>query len=242
MNRKELLNKNLSIQSEYETDFSKKSTQLNQLLTTSIVTGNMELFHQVKNEAEQIKDIQVILDEQLEVQKLYVASTVASFVRLAIKQGLPKDIAESAKREFFLNIAHCLNKDKLEEYYFKIVEELIVGINKYSLENYSPIVKMAIEYIHNNKFRFIYAKDVSSAIRVNRSYLSKIFKLETGQSVTDYIHHVKMEFAIELMESNFYKFNEVSELLGYANYSYFSKVFKKIYNKTPFEYMKKLDC
>lgn len=234
---KKHLNKNLSIQSEYETDYSEKSTNLKQLLINSIVTGDMKLFHQVRSQAEQIKDIQVIMDEEIEVQKLYIASTITSFIEIGIKQGLPKDVAESVKRKTFLNIADCASKKELERYYFIVVEELINGINKYSMEKYSPIVKMAIEYIHNNKFRFIYAKDIAHAIRVNRSYLSKKFKEETGHTITDYIQNVKLDFAIELMKTNFYKFNEVAELMGYTSYSYFSKVFKKKYKKTPYEYM-----
>lgn len=239
MSKKYHLNKNLSIQSEFATDYSEKSTNLKQLLINSIVTGDMDLFYQVRNQAEQIKDIQVIMEEEIEVQKLYIASTITSFIEIAIKQGLPKDVAESVKRKTFLNIAHCVSKAELERYYFIAVEELINGINKYSMEKYSSNIKMAIEYIHNNKFHFIYAKDIADAIRINRSYLSKKFKEETGHTITDYIQNVKLDFAIELMGTNFYKFNEIADLLGYTNYSYFSKVFKKKYKKTPYNYMKK---
>ncbi len=239
MSRANRLNTKLSIQSEHAKDYSQRSTQIKQLLISSIVTSDIDLFYQVKAQAEKIEDIQVIMDEKIEVQKLYIASTVASFVETAIKQGLPKDVAENAKREYFVNIAHCVNKEQLKQYYFKVVEELIIGMNKYSMKKYSPIVKRAIEYIHNNKFHPIYAKDVAQAIRVNRSYLSKKFKEETRQTITDYIQRVKIDFAIELMETNFYKFNEISDLMGYSSYSYFSKVFKKFYKKTPYEYM---DC
>ncbi|WP_183041195.1 helix-turn-helix domain-containing protein [Salipaludibacillus neizhouensis] len=237
MSRENRLNKNLSIQSEHGKDYSEKSTHLKQLLISSIVTGDMGLFQQVKNQAEQIEDIKVIINEEIDVQRLYIASTVASFVEIAIKQGLPKDVAENAKRKYFVNIAHCDSKVELEQYYYKVVEELITGMKKYSMKKYSPIVKMAIENIHNNKFHSIFAKDIALAINSNRSYLSKKFKEETESTITDYIHKVKIDFAIELMETNFYKFNEVADLLGYTSYSYFSRVFKKIYKKTPYEYM-----
>jgi AraC-like DNA-binding protein len=51
---------------------------------------------------------------------------------------------------------------------------------------------------------------------------------------------LEMDLAIELMQSNLYRFNEISELLGYANYPYFSKVFKKLHAKTPHDYMKEV--
>lgn len=234
------LNKELSIQSEYDIDYSEKSTRLKQLLESAIITGNMGLVHEVKTIAQQSKDINTILEEELDIQKLYIASTITSFVEIATKQGLPKDVAQAAKRKFYIKIAGCQNKFELEHYNFEIVEELIGVMNQYSMRRYSPIVKMAIEFIHNNKFKFLYAKDVANAIHVNRSYLSEKFRKETGQTLTDYIHKVKMEYAIQLMESNFYKFNEIAELLGYSNYAYFSIVFKKVYNETPNNYMKQL--
>jgi YesN/AraC family two-component response regulator len=232
------LNKELSIQSEYDTDYSEKSTRLKQLLESAIITGNMDLVREVKTIAEQSKDINTILEEELDIQKLYIASTITSFVETAIKQGLPKDVAQAAKKKFYIKIAHCRNKIELENYNFEIVEELIEVMNQYSMRKYSLIVKMAIEYIHNNKFKFLFAKDVANAIHVNRSYLSEKFTTETGQTITDYIHKVKMDVAIQLMESNFYKFNEIAELLGYRNYSYFSKVFRKIHKETPDNYFK----
>lgn len=237
MNTTESLLKELSIRSEYEMDFSEKSTKLKLTLENAILSGNIEMVQQIASDAEQIKDLKVISNDDLNILKLYVASTITSFVETSIKNGLPKDVAETAKRRYYTRIANCNDKKELMHHNFEIAKELITAMNQYSAKHYSPIVKMATEYIHNNKFRFIYANDVSNAIKVNRSYLSKKFKDEVGQTITDYIHRVKIDLAIELMESNIYKYNEVAELLGYANYSYFSKVFKKLHSKTPYEYM-----
>lgn len=233
------VDKELSIQSAYESNYSEKSTELKTLLESTIQTRNLKMLQEVKEKAEQIKDLSNIFNEELDVLKLYIASTITSFVEMSIDQGLPKDIAETLKRKYYAMISNCTNITNLKSYNFKIVEELILALHQFSLKKYSPIVKRAIEFIHNHKFKFIFAKDVSNAIKVNRSYLSKKFSEETGQTMTDYIHRVKMEFALKLMKSNFYNYNEIAELLGYRNYSYFSKVFKKIYGKTPYQYMKR---
>jgi len=236
--KNKFINKELSIQSEYDKDFSEKSTQLKLLLEGAIISRNIETVRKVAADAAKLKDLQLLFDEELDILKLYIASTITSFIETAIKQGLPKDVGESAKRKFYVLIVQTQSTLEIELNYFQMVEELINKLNQYSMNKYSPIVRMAIEYIHNNKFQFIYSKDISNAIQVNRSYLSKVFKMETGQNITDYIHKVKMDFAIKLMESNIYKFNEIAELLGYKSYSYFSKVFKKIYSVTPYDYIK----
>jgi YesN/AraC family two-component response regulator len=238
MNPDDSLLKDHSLRSEYADDYSEKSTTLKILLENAILTGNVEIVREVASKSEQIKDLKILLDEDLNIIKLYVASNISSFVETAERNGLPKDVAEVEKKKYFTKIADCNSKNELANLNFGIVEDLINAMNRYSMKKYSPIVKLSIEYIHNNKFKFLYAKDVSSAIKVNRSYLSKKFKDEVGENITDYIHRVKMDFAIELMESNIYKYNEIAELLGYANYSYFSRVFKKLHGKTPNEYVK----
>ncbi|MDF2521115.1 MAG: hypothetical protein K0R84_1743 [Clostridia bacterium] len=237
MNDAQQILKDLSIRSEYEEDYSEKSTTLKIFLENAMLAGNIEIVRHAASIAEQIKDLRLLIDEDINIVRLYVASTIASFVETSIKNGLPKDVAEAEKKKYFRRIAYCQSKKEMADMHFQIVEELIEAMNRYSMKAYSPIVKMAIEYIHNNKFKFLYAKDVSAAIKVNRSYLSKIFKDEVGQNITDYIHKIKMDLAIELMESNIYKYNEIAELLCYANYSYFSRLFKRIHSKTPYEYM-----
>jgi len=236
----EALLKSLSIRAEYDPDFSEKSSKLQMIWKEAILSGKIEAVRQVASHAEQIKDIGIFINEDLNIVKLYIASTLTTIVAASTRNGLPKDVAETSKKTYYGKIANCPNKEELMKMYFRFVEELVEATNRYSMKQYSPIVKMAIEFIHNNKFRFLYSKDVAQAIKVNRSYLSKTFSEEVGQTITDYIHQTKMDLAIELMQSNLYRYNEIAELLGYSNYPYFSKVFKKLHGKTPYDYTKEV--
>ncbi|WP_138750800.1 helix-turn-helix domain-containing protein [Paenibacillus sinopodophylli] len=228
-----------SIRAEYASDYSEKITLLMINLQDALLTLNLEAVRRLASNAEEIKDIKLLVEEEdVDVLKLYMASSISSFVSISIRNGLPKDVAEIMKKNLFKKIARCHKNIELTNCHIQFVEELIEAINRYSIKRYSSIVKMAIEYIHNNKFTFIYSKDVANATKVNRSYLSKKFSEEVGQTITDYIHRAKMELAIELMGSNLYHYNEIAELLGYANYPYFSKVFKKLYTKAPHAYMR----
>jgi len=229
-----------SIRSEHEADFPEKSANLKMLWKEALLSGNMKVIHQVASHAKQIKDLGILMDEDLNIAKLYIASTIPTIVETSIRNGLPKDVAETNKKNYFLQIANCADKEQLLRHHFRFVEDLTKATKQYSLKHYSPIVKNAIEHIHNNKFRRISSKDVARAVKVNRSYLSKIFSVQVGKTITDYIHWTKMELAIELMQSNLYRYNEIAELLGYSSYPYFSKVFKKMYSKSPVEYIEDL--
>ncbi|HZG85422.1 AraC family transcriptional regulator [Paenibacillus sp.] len=230
----------LSVRSEYEADFPEKSANLKLLWKEALLSGNMNMIHQVASQAKHIKDIGILIEEDLNITKLYIASTIPTIVDTSILNGLPKDVAETYKKNYYLQIGACNSKEELIRLHFRFVENLMKATTQYSVKRYSPIVKIAIEYIHNNKFRKIYPKDVSRAVKVNRSYLSKIFSEQVGRTITDYIHRTKMELAIELMQSNLYRYNEIAEMLGYSSYPYFSKVFKKMYSKPPHAYMEQL--
>jgi YesN/AraC family two-component response regulator len=239
MNIDHSISQDLSIRSEYASDFSEQSTKLMHAFQNSILSGDPRQVHKIAEIAEQIQDLQLIMSEDFEVLKLYCAYSVATLTEISIKNGLPKDIGESIKKNCFHKIARSHKKKELADISINVFEEIISAMKKYSMKQYSLVIRMAIEFIHNNKFKFLYSKDVATAISVNRSYLSKRFKAEVGETLTDYIHRTKMDFAIELISSNIYHYNEISEVLGYQNYSYFSRIFKKYNDISPAEYIKR---
>ena len=70
----------------------------------------------------------------------------------------------------------------------------------------------------------------------NPSYLSRLFKQATGQNLTDYISHLRVERAKELLGDHGMKIGDISASLGYESQHYFSRFFKKLMGMTPQEY------
>lgn len=84
------------------------------------------------------------------------------------------------------------------------------------------------------------AKDVSlqaiaDHIHLHPVYLSRLYKQETGETISDYIHRLRMEKAAALLGMSGHKVYEVAEQTGYEP-AYFNRVFKKYYGVTPQEY------
>ena len=75
---------------------------------------------------------------------------------------------------------------------------------------------------------------IAGKLQLSRDYLFRMYKKETGQNLTDYLLEVRIQKAKEfLMQPGKYKVYEVSELVGYSDYAYFSKIFKKETGMTP---------
>ena len=66
-----------------------------------------------------------------------------------------------------------------------------------------------------------------------------MFKRFTGTTLSDYIAWVKIEHAKELIDSHQYLMYEISDMLGFENPYYFSRVFKKVTGISPRNYEKR---
>ncbi|RIX59270.1 response regulator [Paenibacillus nanensis] len=95
---------------------------------------------------------------------------------------------------------------------------------------------MAAEMIHRYYAEDISLQSVAGQINVHPAYLSRIFKQEKGENFISYLTRVRIERAKSILESRNYKIYEVADKVGYHNYTYFSKLFKKVVGVSPEEY------
>lgn len=94
----------------------------------------------------------------------------------------------------------------------------------------------AVQMIQRYYAEDISLQSVASQINVNPSYLSRVFKQEKGENFISYLTRVRIERAKVFLESRKYKVYEVADKVGYHNYTYFSKIFKKIVGVSPEEF------
>ncbi|QYR21023.1 response regulator [Paenibacillus sp. sptzw28] len=97
-------------------------------------------------------------------------------------------------------------------------------------------VEMAMDIIMEYYAEDISLQSVASRINVNSSYLSRVFKQEAGDNFIRFLTKVRIDKAKFFLDSRHLKVYEVAEKVGYLNYTYFSKIFKKVVGVTPEEY------
>ena len=71
---------------------------------------------------------------------------------------------------------------------------------------------------------------------LSSSYLSRLFKRETGTTLTTYLQNVRIEAAKNLLRTTALKSYEVAERVGINDPVYFSRIFKKITGLKPKDY------
>lgn len=112
-------------------------------------------------------------------------------------------------------------------------EEKMTGGNK-------RVVELIKEIIRKEHVKELNLEELSHKVFLNPKYLSRIFKNETGISITDYLIYVRIEIAKQLLRDNpEIKIYEVANLVGYADSVFFNKIFKRLVGITPLEYKNK---
>lgn len=98
------------------------------------------------------------------------------------------------------------------------------------------IIKKVNDYIAKNYNNKISLKSTANYIHINSSYLSRLYKKETGETLTDSINKLKIEHAKELLETTDMKTIKISQSIGIDDPAYFSHLFKKYVGTSPIEY------
>jgi two-component system response regulator YesN len=99
--------------------------------------------------------------------------------------------------------------------------------------NYSEITLKAISYIDAHIKTDVSLNMISSEIGVSSQYLSRVFKAETGKTFKEYHVGLRIDKAKKLLLEGGLSVREVSDELGYNDYNYFIRMFKKITGRTP---------
>lgn len=93
-----------------------------------------------------------------------------------------------------------------------------------------------IEFLNQNYTRDISTNDLAEYMHLNPGYLSKIFKRETGTTVMKYITNLRILKSRQMLDSGNYSISEIASAIGFNDYFYFLKTFKKITGITPRQY------
>lgn len=89
------------------------------------------------------------------------------------------------------------------------------------------------KYIYENYDKDIGVEVLAAQVCFAPSYLSYIFKKETGQNLSKFIKSYRMIKAKEMLETTYEKIVNVSYAVGYRNVSYFCQSFREYFGVSP---------
>ena len=79
--------------------------------------------------------------------------------------------------------------------------------------------------------------DISIECGMSCTYLNTKLKQYTGYTFNDYLNRYRIQQAIKLLNENELKVYEIADEVGFADYKYFIKVFKKYIGISPVKFI-----
>jgi AraC-like DNA-binding protein len=143
------------------------------------------------------------------------------------------------KKSLIIDNSRELTKTKaiLHNHLNAILITLFDSLNPQSQNKYVNII---LKYINDNITSPLSLTDVCQAVHLSKEYVARVFKKEMGITVTDYIIRQKLDLAKNMLSSDEMSLRNISEKLGYQDYNYFSRLFKRHYGISPMKMKKDL--
>ncbi|WZL81941.1 response regulator [Vallitaleaceae bacterium 9-2] len=126
-------------------------------------------------------------------------------------------------------------KRYIHRYLYGILEEIEAQKDNKT----TTVLDKAIEYIEKNYDQSITLEDVAFEIGFSTFYFGKMFKKTYKSSFTDYLTHVRIAKAKDLLRIGQLTVKDITYRVGYMDPNYFTRVFKKSEGITPTEYRTK---
>lgn len=123
-----------------------------------------------------------------------------------------------------------------KSYRDNVEDPLINHMNDSSKKyDYADFVK---KYIDSNYSKVIRISELALVLHISESYLSKKFKKDVGCSFSEYLVKYRISKASSIIKEEDIPLKKVAEMVGYFDYSQFSKMFKKYKGISPNQYLK----
>ncbi|CAN7389581.1 AraC family transcriptional regulator [Paenibacillus sp. LjRoot153] len=110
----------------------------------------------------------------------------------------------------------------------------------YPLTKSDRTVQRLIHYLEQKEAYSLDSEEISAYLEMNYSYLCEVFKSKTGNTIQMFNSQIFMDKAAKMMRDTNLNISEISEILGFKNPFYFSRVFRKVNGISPSDYMSRI--
>ncbi len=171
-----------------------------------------------------------------EIIKARILELIVLLSRAAVEGGADVEQIFGLNYKYLNQIHKFKTINELTFWMSKIMTRFTDCVFNLTDVKHVDVIYKSIAYIKRNLMNKISLEDVANHVYLSSSYFSKIFKKEMKQSFNSYLNQARIETSKRLLTDDSLSLVEISNLVGYEDQSYFTKVFKKITGVSPGKY------
>lgn len=182
----------------------------------------------------------VLAKEQLRQKKNTFIVTVTLVSRAAVGGGMDVDDAFSLSDSYIQQCELLSSPMDILNLQYRMVLDYSERVERLRLgKQPSKLTINVANYIQHHMSEPIIVERIAAELFLNRSYLSRKFKEETGETLTAFILKEKTEEAKRLLRYSDKSLTAIGSYLGFSSAGHFSRVFKTCVGSTPSAYREK---
>lgn len=204
----------------------------------AVKTGNMQKVRTfLKEPLSEKPGLGTLCHNTLQNIKYHFVIATALITRYCVEGGMDFNIAYNLSDYYILTADTCSNINEISQLHITMCNDYTKRMQTLRKEKiYSKHIVLCIDYIYEHLHTRIKIQNLANQIELSPAYLSRLFKQETGMSISSYIQSKKIETAQNMLQYSDYSISEIAAILAYPSHSYFTEVFQKETKLTPSQY------
>lgn len=136
------------------------------------------------------------------------------------------------EKDFDMN--KCRSLAHIIENHIKLLVKEYSG----TIRSQSALIANIKNYIEENLYGEISVKEIAGIFNYNDKYIGKLFKDEEGMSLIEYVNGKRLDKSCELLKHTTESVTHIAQQTGFNNVTYFERLYKKRFGKSPLEFRK----
>ncbi len=179
-------------------------------------------------------------DDELRNYKYRFVASIALASRAAIRGGLSSERSLNISDLFIQQMDRLSTVEEVKTLHAEMFAFYVKEMRQIRQEHiYSKPVTQCIGYIENHLHEPIRVAELAELVGRSQTYLSTLFKKETGQTISGYVLVRRIEAAENMLKFSGFSYAEIAAILSFSSQSHFIRVFKQETGYTPREYRNK---
>lgn len=173
----------------------------------------------------------------------YIRSRISEFLvllsRTAAENGIDEQQVLFLHHQWQKALSSLPSFQQISAWLLTVTEDMTESIAAYSDVRHTNLIHHCIQHIGAHYQERLTLEETARIVCLSPDYLSRIFRQETGIGFRQYLNNVRITKAKELIQTTSLRLTDISQMAGYDDQSYFTKVFKRTTGISPNEYVKK---
>lgn len=208
---------------------------------TAVKMGDIKKVEQLTEEPFTLKEgLGTLSENPLRHFQYHFVVTAALLARYCIQGGMEVSASYTLSDYYIQKADQCTSLDDLSDLHCFMCRDYTRRMkNLHKKAICSKPIASCIDYIYDNLHTRIKVQTLAELTGLTPSYLSKLFKKETGISISEYVQAKKIETAQNMLCFSDYSASQIASTLAFPSQSYFTEIFHKRTGMTPLTYRAK---